>query len=173
MTAGKRQGVTRQQFLAFAYVSRWRNQARDRVEDRRLAARARYPAPAVGLPPHIGLLPLSYIAGSDARPVCCNQRTMKKWPLSRVFVGFNRQYVRSGHYGEVWEFFLVLIGVLPKNTTSRVNHALPGGLSLTPSTRSDCKLGWLAGPDPIMCVARIMTDYGTAIVGKISSFRCP
>jgi len=22
-----------------------------------------------------------------------------------VFVGFNRQYVRSGHYGEVWEFF--------------------------------------------------------------------
>ena len=36
VTAGKRQGVTRQQFLAFAHVSRWRNQARDRVEDRRL-----------------------------------------------------------------------------------------------------------------------------------------
>ena len=51
MTAGKRQGVTRQQFLAFAHVSRSRNQARDRVEDRRLAGRARYPAPAVGLPP--------------------------------------------------------------------------------------------------------------------------
>ena len=50
----------------------------------------------------VGLLPLRYIAGGDVR--CCNQRR-SKWPLSRVFVGFNRQYVRSGHYGEVWEFF--------------------------------------------------------------------
>ena len=25
--------------------------------------------------------------------------------LSGVFVGFNRQYVRLGHYGEVWDFF--------------------------------------------------------------------
>ena len=28
-----------------------------------------------------------------------------KWQLPRVFVDFNRQYVRSGHYGEVWDFF--------------------------------------------------------------------
>ena len=28
--------------------------------------------PAVGLPPHIGLLPLSYIAGGDVRPVATN-----------------------------------------------------------------------------------------------------
>jgi len=70
-------GVTRQQFLAFAHVSRWRNQARDRVEDRRLAARARYPPPAVGLPPWYrfainGLL-LRYIAGGDVRPVATNR----------------------------------------------------------------------------------------------------
>ena len=63
--------MPRQQFLAFAHVSRWRNQARDRVEDRRLAARARYPAPAVGLPPWYrfatnGLL-LRYIAGGGGR----------------------------------------------------------------------------------------------------------
>ena len=33
-----------------------------------------YPAPAVGLPPSIGLFPLRYIAGGDGRPVCTNGR---------------------------------------------------------------------------------------------------
>ena len=45
--------------------------ARERVEDRRLVARARYPAPAVGLPPWYrfatnGLL-LRYTAGAGGR----------------------------------------------------------------------------------------------------------
>ena len=52
VTAGGRQGITRQQFLAFAHVSRWRNQgARPRRRSSARGARARYPAPAVGLPP--------------------------------------------------------------------------------------------------------------------------
>ena len=94
--------------LAFAHVSRWWNQARDGFEDRRLAARARYPAPAAGLSTWYrcatnGLL-LCYIAGGDER-----YRT-REWPLSRVFVDFNRQYVRSGYYGEVWEFSSVAVG---------------------------------------------------------------
>ena len=77
--------------------------ARDRVEDRRLAERAQYPAPAVGLPPWYrvatnGLL-LRY-----SQVVAGAIRT-GKWQLPRVFVDFNRQYVRSGHYGEVWDFF--------------------------------------------------------------------
>ena len=55
--------------------------------------------------PHIGLLPLRYIAVGDVRPVC-NQRT-RKWPLSGVFVGFSRQYVRLGHYGGVGNFFVL------------------------------------------------------------------
>ena len=38
-------------------------------------------------------------------PVVAGAIRTRKWPLSRVFVGFNRQYVRSGHYGEVWHFF--------------------------------------------------------------------
>ena len=32
-------------------------------------------------------------------------RPTRKWPLSRVFVGFYRPCVRSGHSSEVWEFF--------------------------------------------------------------------
>ena len=60
--------------------------ARDRVEDRRLAATARYPAPAVGLPPWYrfatnGLL-LRYIGGGGER------YTNWKVAASRVFVGF-------------------------------------------------------------------------------------
>ena len=31
----------------------------------------------------------------------------RKWPLSTVFVDFNGQYVRTGRYGEVWDFFPV------------------------------------------------------------------
>ena len=71
VTAGKRQ--------ASLASNSWRShtcrgggtKARDRVEDRRLAARARYPAPAVGLPPWYrfatnGLL-LRYIAGGGER----------------------------------------------------------------------------------------------------------
>jgi len=45
--------------------------ARDRVKNRRLAARARYPAPAVGLPPSYRFatkaLLLRYITGGDVR----------------------------------------------------------------------------------------------------------
>ena len=39
-------------------------------------------------------------------PVVAGAIRTRKWPLSRVFVGFNRQYVRSAHYGEVVGFFL-------------------------------------------------------------------
>ena len=104
MTAGKRQGVTRQQFLAFEQCRGGGTKARDRVEDRRLAARARYPAPAVGLPPWYrfatnGLL-LRYIAGGGERYTQLESRRFQGF-----FVGFNRQYVRSAHYGEVCDFF--------------------------------------------------------------------
>ena len=43
-------------------------------------------------------------------PVVAGAIRTRKWPLSRVFVGFNRQYVRSGHYGEVWDFFHGFVG---------------------------------------------------------------
>ena len=41
-------------------------------------------------------------------PVLAGAIRTRKRPLSRVFVGFNRQYVRSGHYGEVHDFFIVV-----------------------------------------------------------------
>ena len=67
MTAGRRQGVTRQQFLAFAHASRSRNQGARPRRRLGLRARARYSAPAVGLPPSYrfatGGLLLRYIAG--------------------------------------------------------------------------------------------------------------
>ena len=66
VTAGKRQGVTRQQFLAFAHVSRVAEPRRETASKIvGLRARARYSAPAVGLPPW-GLL-LRYIAGGGGR----------------------------------------------------------------------------------------------------------
>ena len=71
MTAGKRQGVTRQQFLAFAHVSRWRNQgARPRRRSSACGARS-ISGSGRGLPPWYrfatnGLL-LRYIAGGDGR----------------------------------------------------------------------------------------------------------
>ena len=41
------------------------NRARDHVEDRRLAARARYAAPAAGLPPGTGLLPMGFCCATS------------------------------------------------------------------------------------------------------------
>ena len=53
--------------------------------------------------PGIGLLPMGFCCATS--PVVAGAIRTRKWPLSRVFVDFNRQYVRSGHYGEVCEFF--------------------------------------------------------------------
>ena len=53
--------------------------------------------------PHIGLLPLRYIAAGDVHTVATNGLESGRFP--RVFAGFNGLYVRSGRYGEVWEFF--------------------------------------------------------------------
>ena len=44
---------------------------------------------------HIGLLPLRYIAGGDVRPVPTNG--LESGRFRGGFVGFNRQYVRSGY----------------------------------------------------------------------------
>ena len=38
-------------------------------------------------------------------PVVASAIRTREWPFSRVFVGLNRQNVRSGHYGEVRDFF--------------------------------------------------------------------
>ena len=92
----------------------WRSRCHDDRRCRQQVLVVRYPAPAVGLPPWYrfatkGLL-LRYIAG-----VAGAIRTRKR----RVFVGFNGQYVRSGHYGEVCDFFLATRAcpVEPSNTT--------------------------------------------------------
>ena len=53
--------------------------------------------------PPTGLLPRRFYCATS--PVVAGATRIRRWPLSRVFVGFNRQYVRSGHYGEVWNFF--------------------------------------------------------------------
>ena len=63
MTAGKRQAVTRQQFLAFAQASRLRDQYRVEIVGLRRALDIRLRPWAFR--PHIGLLPLRYIAGGD------------------------------------------------------------------------------------------------------------
>ena len=60
--------------------------------------------------------------------VTCAIRS-RKWPLSGVF-SFNRQYVRSGHYGEEWDFFAT--GVMPSRrckdflTSAEVGKGEPG-----------------------------------------------
>jgi hypothetical protein len=63
----------------------------------------RYPAPAVGLPPWYEFatkaLLLRYIGGDGGR------YTNEKVTAFKGFCMFNRQYVRSAHYGEVWDFF--------------------------------------------------------------------
>ena len=74
-----------------------------------VTARARYPAPTVGLPPSYrfavnGLL-LRYIAGGGER---CYE--IESGRFSRVFVDFNGQYVRSGHYVRCAIFFTVSSG---------------------------------------------------------------
>ena len=53
--------------------------------------------------PHIGLLSMGF--GCATLPVVASAIRIRGWPPSRVLVGFNRQYVRSGHYGEVCDFF--------------------------------------------------------------------
>ena len=53
--------------------------------------------------PGIGLLPMDFCCATS--PVVAGAIRTRKWLLSRVFVGFDRQYVRSGHYGEVCDFF--------------------------------------------------------------------
>ena len=53
--------------------------------------------------PGIGLLPIGFCCATS--PVVASAIRTRKWPLSRVFAGFNRQYVRSAHYGAVWDFF--------------------------------------------------------------------
>ena len=51
--------------------------------------------------PHIGLLPLSYIAAGDVRPVATNELETGRF---RGVVDFNRQYVRSGHRAKLSGF---------------------------------------------------------------------
>ena len=53
--------------------------------------------------PGIGLPPIGFCCATS--PVVAGAIRTRKWPLSKVFVGFNRQYVRSAHYGEVCDFF--------------------------------------------------------------------
>ena len=51
----------------------------------------------------IGLLSVGFCCATSL--VVASAIRTRKWPLSGVFIGFSRQYVRPGHYGEVWEFF--------------------------------------------------------------------
>ena len=57
-------------------------------------------------------------------PVVAGVIQTRKWRLSRVFVGFNRQYVRSAHCGEVCGFFpgddLTRTGVIPTPALDRI-----------------------------------------------------
>ena len=53
--------------------------------------------------PGIGLLPMGIYCATS--PVVASAIRTRDWPLSRVFVDFNGQYVRSGHCGEVCDFF--------------------------------------------------------------------
>ena len=46
--------------------------------------------------PGIALLPMGFCCATS--PVVAGAIRTREWPLSRVFVGFNGQYVRSGHY---------------------------------------------------------------------------
>jgi hypothetical protein len=61
--------------------------------------------------PHIGLLPLRYPVGGEVRSFATNGLETGRF---KVFVGFNRQYVRSGHYTVRGAIFLVLIGSATK-----------------------------------------------------------
>ena len=46
--------------------------------------------------PGMALLPRRFCCATS--PVVAGAIRTRKWPLSRGFVGFNGQYVRSGHY---------------------------------------------------------------------------
>ena len=121
MTAGKRQGVTRQQFLA-SHTCRGaepRRETASKIVGLRRALDIRLRPWAFR--PGIGLLPMGFCCATS--PVVAGAIRTRKWPLSRVFVGFNRQYVRSGHYGEVCDFFWSLSGARCKMKTSASTEA--------------------------------------------------
>jgi hypothetical protein len=96
--------VTRQQFLAFTHmvaVVEPRRENASKIVGLRQALDIRLRP--WGFRPGIGLLPMSFYCATS--PVVASAIRTREWPLSRVFVGFNRQYVRSGHCGQVWDFF--------------------------------------------------------------------
>ena len=101
VTAGRRQGITRQQFLALAHVSWWRNQGARPRRNLRPALDIRLRPSAFR--PRTGLLPMGFCCATSL--VLAGAIRTREWPLLRVFVDFEGQHVGSGHYGEVCEFF--------------------------------------------------------------------
>jgi hypothetical protein len=98
VTAGKRQGVTRQQFRR-SHTCRGggtRRETASKIVGLRRALDIRLRPWAFR--PGIGLLPMGFCCATS--PVVASAIRTREWPLSRVFVDFNRQYVRSGHYGD-------------------------------------------------------------------------
>ena len=57
----------------------------------------------MGLPPWYRFASMGFCCATS--PVVAGAIRTREWPLSGVFVVFNRQYVRSAHCDEVWDFF--------------------------------------------------------------------
>ena len=117
MTAGKRQGVTRQHRGGGT-----RRETASKIVGLRRALDIRRRPWA--LRPGIGLLPMGFCCATS--PVVAGAIRIRKWPLSKVFVGFNRQYVRSAHYGEVCDFFCLE----EEHPRECANYSLGGSASL-------------------------------------------
>ena len=96
-------------------------------------------------------------------PVMAGVIRTREWPLSRIFVDFNRQYVRSAHYGEVWEFFWSLEVARP-NQVGRPwmleGNMLRGatGMPIRSTERANSSLA-LAEPDPLTLANRTTKSF--------------
>ena len=73
--------------------------------------------------PRTGLQPMRFCCATS--PVVAGAIRTREWLLSRVFVGFNGQYVRSGYYGEVCGFFC-----LEEEHPGPANYSIPWALPL-------------------------------------------
>ena len=99
--AAHRSSVTRQQFLAIrtrVAVAEPRRETASKIVGLRRALNISGSGRGSS-----ALVQVCYHCATS--PVAVSAIRTREWPLSRIFVDFSGQYVRSGHYGEVCDFF--------------------------------------------------------------------